>query len=86
MATIIPVRVSPDAKAHVVRSGDVIPLGHPLYDGDCPVCGHALPTWPVSLVYVGREPGEGQTAAAVAVHDICTDTPARRRLEEIAQP
>jgi hypothetical protein len=73
----IPVRVDPAVKAHVARSGFTIRAGHALAEDRCPVCDEPLIAAPVSLVYVGRYPDDpGWTAAAVAVHDACTDQPA----------
>jgi len=76
MYSTIPVRVDPAVKAHVTRAGMQLQPTHPLYIEGCPVCGEALLDGPISLVYVGRCPGERWTAAAVAVHDTCTDEPA----------
>lgn len=72
----IPVRVDPAVRAHVVRSGFDLDATHPLFHQDCPVCDEPLGGLGVSLVYVGRYPDDdkrGWTAAAVAVHDNCTD-------------
>jgi len=73
---VIPVRVDPAIRAHVVRHGMSITNDHPLAGTDCPVCDRAFgDTEPLALVYVGRFPDDpgGWTAAAVAVHDGCTD-------------
>jgi hypothetical protein len=74
----IPVRVDPAVKAHVVRAGFTLTADHPLAADGCPACDEPLFGQPVSLVYVGRFPGDpgGWTAASVAVHDGCTDAEA----------
>lgn len=69
---MIPVRVDPAVKAHVVKSGMDLDFGHWLYRAPCPVCEEPMADG-VSLVYVGRKK-PGWTAASVAVHDACTDT------------
>ena len=68
---MIPVRVDPSVKAHVVSRGKQV--NGPLADDLCPVCDVPLGEYPVSLVYVGRSDPTSYTAAAVAVHDACTD-------------
>lgn len=68
---MIPVRVDPNIRPHVVSSGRSLD-GHPLQDGLCPVCDGPL-VGKVSLVFVGREPDDrGRwTGASVPVHDGC---------------
>lgn len=79
--SVIPVRVDPAVKAHVVSSGRLLGPDHPLADSLCPVCDEPLGADPISLVYVGRFPDDphGWTAASVAVHDACTDVAAAPR-------
>ena len=72
---MIPVRVDPKVRATVIRSRFALSEDHFLFDQLCPVCDETLGTGLVSLVYVGRQE-PGWTAAAVAVHDLCTDAPA----------
>jgi hypothetical protein len=76
---VIPVRVSPDVVAHVAARGMMISDLHPLYGRLCPVCDEQYGNGPIALVYVGRGPDRergGWEAAAVAVHERCTDRPA----------
>jgi hypothetical protein len=72
----IPVRVDPAVRAYVASRGRGLAPDHPMYNLECPVCDLSLGAGPISLVYVGRYPDNpGWTAAAVAVHDACTDSP-----------
>lgn len=72
---VIPVRVDPSIKPHIVRAGITIRDNDPLAPSDCPVCDEPLTASPVSLVFVGREHSERWTAGSVAVHDRCTGVP-----------
>jgi hypothetical protein len=67
---VIPVRVDPNVRPHIVRAGIVVAADHPLAFTSCPVCDRSLTDASVSLVFVGRDE-PGWTAGAVAVHDRC---------------
>lgn len=68
---VIPVRVDPSINPHIVRSGITLEPEHPLYNEKCAVCTKPLAGFLVALVFVGRIPGSGWNATAVAVHDWC---------------
>lgn len=73
---MIPVRVPHDAPLYT--TGGILRLqpDHPLHDTPCPVCDAHLADAPLTLVYVGVEPGDRKehgwmTGSAVTVHAAC---------------